>query len=229
MTDMMEKMMALSITGFATIGYLCYYFIGMHPYVCVVLFGVITAISVAIIGVSRWLPRKWVFFIGFVCTGFLAVLFFNPVTLFAFMYGAAVTSEEHTMCNPKTCAAVGETLALYCQSYPLLKSHSNIKSDEVYLWDGCLSEGLCGHVTVRRDGASVGMGGPLYDHGYMLSLDTQDSSPATNAWRLYFQSESKPDRLLSTFRMDATRQFTDGELLVTVATNNPALTVKRKK
>ena len=215
---LVEVAMGVVILGFMAVGYLFYYFTGMHPIVCVVLFGSLAAISVAIIGLSRWLPKKWTIFLGVVWGGLLPVLFLNPISLFILTMGASVSAEERNMCNPKTYTVVAETLALYCQSYELLRLHDcgTVHSDCVTLHGSWIPKGLRGVGTIRRDSASLWMGSPLHEHSYELSLDTNASTAVTNVWKLYYtegKRASKTERLLLTIRMDSARQFSADDLL----------------
>jgi len=212
------------LVGSMVMGYLCYYFTGMHPVVCVTLFGTIAVISVAIIGLSRWLSKKWIILWGFLWGGFLIFLFLNPISLFVSMYGSLVAKEKRNMYNPTTYTVVGETLALYCQSYELLRAHGcgTVHSDCVTLHGAWIPKGLDGVGTIQRDGASIGMGGALHDHGLELSLDTKASTAVTNVWKLYYtegKRESKVNRHLLTIHMDSARQFSTNELLATVVAN----------
>ena len=136
MKRVVKEGMGFVVLWFTVMGYLSYYFVGMHPTVCVVLFGTIAVISVAIIGLSQWLSKKWSTLLGFIWVGFLMLLFFNPVSLFAILYGANVTKEVRKVLKPKTYKLVGEKLALYCQSYELLQSPScgTAYSDSISTW-----------------------------------------------------------------------------------------------
>jgi len=150
---------------------------------------------------------------------FLPFLFLNPVSLFVTMYGGALVSEKLYLCNPKTYTVVGETLALYCQSYELLRSHGDgtvqVHSDCVTLHGAWLPKGLSGVGTIQPNGASIGMGGVFHDYGYEFSLDTKASTVLTNVWQLYYSAgkgKSKTDRHLLTIHLDSVRQLSADDL-----------------
>jgi len=99
-----------------------------------------------------------------------------------------------------------------------LRSHGygTVHSDCVTLHGSWILKGLRGVGTIRQDNASIGMGGPLYDHGYEFSLDTKASTAVTNVWQLNYTAgkrESKTVRHLLTIHMDSARQLSDGDLL----------------
>jgi len=222
---LVEIGMGITILGSMGMGYLFYYFTGMRPVVCVILFGTIAAISVAIIGLSRWLSKKWAILLGVVWVGFLMFLFLNPISLFVSMYGSRVASDKRNLCSRSTYMAVGETLALYCQSYQLLRSHGcgTAHSDCVTLHGAWIPKGLNGVGTIRPNGASIGTGGVLYDHGYEFSLDTKVSTADTNVWQLYYtegKNKSKTERHLLTIHMDSARQFSADDLLLMKASGH---------
>jgi len=200
--------------GLAIMGYLCYYFVGLHPVFCMILLGIISAVCVAI-WKAKTKKRKLI--IGTVWIGILAFLFLNPICLIVIRMGAQIVKSERYMCKPEVYTPTGETLSLYCQSYPLLKSLFKPKYDSVSLNSAWLPERLDGYVIIGQNEACVIMGGGFHHWGYVLSLDKQASSALTNIWQLHMRSEGRPnDRHLWTFCTETTRQFTADEMLSAV-------------
>jgi len=211
------------VIGFVTLGCLLHYFAGFHPVVCLVLFGTLMGISLAVVRKMRRVGKKWRIVLGVVWFGFLAFLFFNPISLWVTVGCVAIVRSDRIICTPEVYTPVGETLALYCQSYPLLQSLHK-QDDSSYIWlDGAwipdvlntvprLGRGY-GYITLfGEDGLDVELGGGFYHYGYLLERDTQASTALTNVWQLYFKSEgTRQDRHLMTFQTDATRQLTADE------------------
>ncbi|MCL2104025.1 MAG: hypothetical protein FWH21_03070 [Kiritimatiellaeota bacterium] len=85
----------------------------------------------------RWLPLKnpdnkaklWKGIIGFVGGGLVFVLLFSA-SQFVAIY-MSTNPARRILYSPKTYVPVGETLALYCQSYPRLQSLFETEHDIV--------------------------------------------------------------------------------------------------
>ena len=178
-------------------------------------------LSFAIWSAVTRLSKKWKIIIYIVWAGVLGFLFLNPVSLWLTSYAIRVNIMESTLRKPRVYTPVGETLALYCQSYPLLQPFFETVSEyERLLNHAWLPEELNnavhrnGRGGFSRDFAGVEMGGGLHHFGYRLRLDTGASSSATNVWQLYMYSDGKrTDRHLATFRLSAEQQITPDGLL----------------
>jgi len=218
MSVVKEKREIIVIAATASIGFLFYYFTGFHPVVCVMLFGFIMGISVSVVHVTRRMSKKWGLIISAVWFSFLALLFLNPASLVVIGMSIQVTQSERYICKPDVYTPSGETLALYCQSYPLLQPLLPTNYyDQTYIDGAWIPEKLNiihhgAHGTIQKDSAYIEMGGGFHHYGYRLSLDTQASSAGTNVWQLFMYREESPDRHLLTIHMDATRRLTTDEL-----------------
>jgi len=101
MSVVKENREVIVIIATAIIGFLFYYFAGFHPIPCVIIFGFIMGVSVAVIRATRRLSKKRNIINGIVWLGFLAFLFLNPVSLFTIGLGIHVTRNARYICKPK--------------------------------------------------------------------------------------------------------------------------------
>ena len=182
-------------------------------------FAVILAwLSFAIWNAVKRRAKKWKITVNLTWGLFLCFVFLNPVSLSVIRFGIQVNLAESLICRPKMYLPAGETLALYCQSFPVLQSHfkSANYGDYVMLDRTWLPEEFHDYkgsprITIfinNGQSASVEFGGGFHHFGYSLALDSEASSPATNVWHLSMYSEGRrAKRHLTTFHTDANRQF----------------------
>ena len=137
----------------------------------------------------------------------LAVLVFNPVSLIflsVFLGMGHIKVVEAKLQKPVVYEPVAERLATYCQSdqslFPKILSYAWLPEEISRL----------GHpwCEIATNSAFVEMGGGFYHFGYNLELDETLSTPATNAWNLFFDREGSQNKLLMTLRLAATQHVT---------------------
>ena len=168
----------------------------------------------------RRLAKLWKGIIGFVGGGLvfvLCILVIEFVASYMNTYPA-----RRILYSPKTYMPVGETLALYCQSYPLLQSlfetEHDIDLSDTWLPKELGTTGFDSSGKITENSATIYIGNRDLLFAYKLSLDTQVSSAITNVWKLQIEESWfwSPRQHLLTFGIDATRQFTADELLSNV-------------
>ncbi|MCL1920103.1 MAG: hypothetical protein FWG50_03350 [Kiritimatiellaeota bacterium] len=125
----------------------------------------------------------------------LGVLVLNPFSLMFINAQYAICKSESHMRKPEVYEPVGEALALYCQSYPLLQEIFG--TGPVYLDTAWLPENLSSF-SIREDAAYVIMGGGFYHWGYHLlsvSLNGGYAKPALKELRAAaLEAKHTPDK-----------------------------------
>jgi len=139
-------------------------------------------------------------------------------------YMGKVGKEKAALCKPDVYMPFGEALALYCQSFPLLQSHLEMKdswqiifSDDQFYGDARLPrifarEPFVTYVNISLGEARTMYQGGFLEFGYELDFDGAASSPTENVWQLSFHDYGE-SKHLATIRMDADRRLTPDELL----------------
>jgi len=212
-----KKLKIISLA--VVLGSLCCFSFWIGPGLGIIVL-ICIGLSFAIWSAVTRLSKKWKIAIYVVWVGILGFLFLNPISLWVIAGSIRINIMESTLCKPSVYTPVGETLALYCQSYPLLQPFFEPASEyERLLNHAWLPEELNnavprkGRGSFSHDFAGIEMGGGFHHFGYQLQLDTDASSSATNVWQLYMYSEMPPKRHLKTFHLDAGQQITPDELL----------------
>jgi len=175
--------------------------------------------------------------IAAVVAGILALLLLNPFTLGLIYARSHIHKMEAQVQNPDVYLSVGEVLAMYCQSYPLLHKWFD-RGEEgygVFLWQtGLPTEAYSKAVVpswiiINQDGANVEFGAGFHHFGYELELDWLASTAFTNVWKLYWYSEDRYEKrmsnrpLLATFTLDKERHYTPEEVAALVLASCDAL------
>lgn len=171
-------------------------------------------------------PSKKMKTLGITLAILLGALFLNPINLIVSNGLLSVRRTESALCKPETYQPVGETLALYCQSYPLLQPLFGTR-EEIGLNYAWLPKELNaireGRGRIRHDSASIEMGGGHYHFGYLLKLDAEASSSATNVWTLALYGESYSRlRHLATFPLGIEQHITPDELFTNLVSRYDA-------
>jgi len=175
--------------------------------------------------------KKKKIIIRLIVVGVLTAIFLNPISLMVYdgLYGNYV--KMRALRDPNVYVPVGDMLALYCQSYPLLKSLFKPEHEWIVIMETTdfawipkemrdLGLGSYGESHFYPDYSSVKIGDGYTYNGYTLSLDAKASTSTTNVWQLSLRRQgffNTRHRHLATFPMDVTRQLAPDKLLARLA------------